>query len=866
MMGPPSAASDGGRRIRLNVSATLDNEAASKFLVVVGEHAGMQELVAKIQQALHKQGLNLYVGRLLNGLRAVLPDDEAVGDVLRDSEEITAVLSATQRPARPLAVSCQATRMESTQLPAGSSGSATLLPPGPAETLPVSSVIRLPQEALDADSSDSEEGQEDAAAAVAEGEGEEVPPRPVEEDYPPLPVVRPGVPEGADLIPGPSEALEAEQMPYEVIQVDHPCDPLPPPTTYDSDWLAENLTPKLREFVYSHRQEDRRTEPKYVPSIGKFVGARFYDASGAFVSVFMRPQTACGSDPSATMPVHYHIAKSDLLCFQRRVEGQIERIQQHLDLFKASMRGLKSLLDKGMSEGDHVNVMLPQSYQVFEEVEASNLEADRPLLPKIGGSRPVLLVDTSGDLGRHHLPYVKGALKRALHAHLPAKTSFQFVRFAALSGEPRPWATEMAPPTKASLQAAEEWIDGLAPVSSGRLLDGLRCALAHDMCDEVVLISSAETERMRHDDVLSGVRAINTREVAIDTVGIDPEPHGELLLRNIAERNHGDFMLKTFGGQKVKGAAYCSQDAKWTSWRTNLVTEKTKQLSDSFKKQKMSIGSQLGIIEVMQREEAQREVRWRDEWRCAQRLIVSSEVPKEAPLDRDGVKELERRTARTVKERVGGGFLYQTDELDLGLERLFEHKSTVPWTEHSDTVAAGPKVFVGEPSQPRVPRRLPVGPGDGVSSHSSCSLEAPPRPPLRLSRAGTGSSRSSGASCATGAQNPWGQAGGSCSERLRRQTPQRASRSRGHIPRAASADRAAGVAAPPRRSARSKTPPARRPPATAGRSGAAAVPAQGPFEAPPEAAAPLAPPPPPPRPVLTPGPATPPAVERRWSF
>ena len=38
-----------------------------------------------------------------------------------------------------------------------------------------------------------------------------------------------------------------------------------------------------------------------VPSIGKYVGAKFLQTCGAFVSVFMRPQTALKSDPSATM-------------------------------------------------------------------------------------------------------------------------------------------------------------------------------------------------------------------------------------------------------------------------------------------------------------------------------------------------------------------------------------------------------------------------------------------------------------------------------------------------------------------------------------------------------------------------------------
>lgn len=53
-------------------------------------------------------------------------------------------------------------------------------------------------------------------------------------------------------------------------------------------------------------------------SIGKFVGAKFLQSSGAFVSVFMRPQTSLKSDGAATLPVHYNIPRSELSMFQRQ--------------------------------------------------------------------------------------------------------------------------------------------------------------------------------------------------------------------------------------------------------------------------------------------------------------------------------------------------------------------------------------------------------------------------------------------------------------------------------------------------------------------------------------------------------------------
>jgi len=399
-------------------------------------------------------------------------------------------------------------------------------------------------------------------------------------------------------MPGPNEELEAERMPYETMKVEHPCDPIHL-TSYDNDWLVENFTPRLREFVLEHFKEDLITEPKYVASIQKFVGPRFYQASGSFVSVFMRPQTAVGSDPNATMPVHYNIAKCDVINFQRKVQGCIERCQHHLELFAATMRGLKALLQKGMSESEHINVMLPHSYQAFDEVEGMMLEAERPLFPKLEGNSPAVIVDTSGPVGKH-LPYVKGALKRMLYAHMSNKVSFQLVGFGALNGEPRLWQKAMAPPTEPAMQAAEDWIDSLQRVEApGNLLNAVSAALSQ-ACDSIYILSSAELDKVLHEQVLVGIRSINVREVPISAVAVEPQPHSELLLRNIAESNHGDFSLKSFDSDAAR--AMCSQDQRWTSWRTNLVNEKSKQLTDSFKKQRMSIGSQIKIIEVMARE------------------------------------------------------------------------------------------------------------------------------------------------------------------------------------------------------------------------------------------------------------------------
>jgi len=207
----------------------------------------------------------------------------------------------------------------------------------------------------------------------------------------------------------------------------------------------------------------------------------------------------------------------------------------------------------------------------------------------------------------------------------------------------------------------------------------------------------------------------------------------------------------------------------------------------------MTIGSQIQIIDVMQSEERQKELGWREEWKAAQRLLTSSEKQRRGAQDCDGVRELERKNSRTMAARVGGGFNYMTDQVDLGLESLFEHKSMVPWTACSDTDAGGPKIPVWEAQQgpPRLPpRREPL-------NHSSSSSSANIWEPLPALRAPPGRKHSARRQPPVAVGNPW-------------QKPARKHTAHGGYPsghggssargpssaRPASADRAAGVRAP----------------------------------------------------------------------
>jgi hypothetical protein len=685
------SAEGSGRRIRLNVSTQVSDEVLSRFLVVVDTEAGMEHLVDKVQRTLRRGGINSTVERVLNSMRAILPHDEFLGDMLRDGEEIIVVLRGAD------GMLMRNNAIQPGPLPASPSrGVAASVP---IHSRPASAGGFVGAHAADVHASPG--GHHEVSVRLREvprvhdeDSEEEAAPVGTLAEYPPPPTLLPGALGRMQSVPGPKEIFDGElQVPHDILEVDHPSDAIQP-VTYDNDWLVENLTPQLREFVLQNFHEEFITEPKYVSSIGKYVGPKFYQTSGSFVSIFMRPQNVLGSDPSHTCPVHYNIAKLDLARFRQEAEAQIERAQKHLTWFSAAMNGLQGLLQKGMSEHDHISDMLPHSYETVEEAREAMVEADRPLFPKIDGSCPIIIIDTSGPGMSSHLSYVKASIKRAIHAHIGSKRSFQLIRFAAAGGEPRLWMKGMVSPTFEAIHAAEEWLDNLTTVQSSRLIHALRYAVAHQECDQIYIVSSAGfCDKNDHDTVLSSIRQMNVREVRIDTVAVEPDMEGELLLRRIAESNHGDMMLRS----DAPHGHHADAGGGWTSWRTNLVNERSKKLTDTFKKQKMSIGSQVRIIEVMQGEERKKEESWCEEWKCAQRLLdtaKSSSSKKHGTVmgDRDAVKEMERKAGYTRTARCGGGYQYKTDTHNIGLEHLFEHQSAVPWTAHTDTVACGPKM------------------------------------------------------------------------------------------------------------------------------------------------------------------------------
>merc|ERR1719181_185003 len=93
--------------------------------------------------------------------------------------------------------------------------------------------------------------------------------------------------------------------------------------------------------------------------------------------------------------------------------------------------------------------------------------------------------------------------------------------------------------------------------------------------------------------------------------------------------------------------AIAAHDQKWTSWRTDLVNRKSKQMSETFQKTRLSIGGQMRIVEVMMKEERRKESFWQAEWKCAQRLLLASETQGPTP-DTDSLSDVQQKMCRSV--------------------------------------------------------------------------------------------------------------------------------------------------------------------------------------------------------------------------
>uniref|UniRef100_A0A0G4G0I3 Uncharacterized protein n=1 Tax=Chromera velia CCMP2878 TaxID=1169474 RepID=A0A0G4G0I3_9ALVE len=747
-------------KLRINVTALVGDGVVGKFLIVVEDDASMQEFLGKIQRSLARSGIVGTIYRVVNDSKCTLPQDECVGDLLRDHESVTVVLAGDagdtlasldgedaadfdggyQRgrgggrcssPFRPPPCwggggggGCMPSddgSENSNEASSSNSESGGMYEPASAGCGPR---CKLQRKSLQAPAFQKGPPEAPAIRCLRHlqqegrgggGEGGRVARSPCKGR--PLEMTK----DGREVVQGPNDILEECAGPQAATENVHPMDPME--NDLDVDWLVDHLTPKLKEWIIARFNQSCVNHPKYVKAIDKFIGARFYRACGSFVTVFMSPASRVGSDAPKTLPVQYEVARVDLIEFQRVVRRQLEMLRGQMLQLEKTGKVLNAMLQQGLTDSSPCALMLPLQFSSLDEVDGAMAEAERPVFGQLEGLNPVIIVDTSGTAAKH-LSFVRASLKRILYSFIVSKSAFNFVRFVPATGAPRPFASSPVCPIQQSLREAEDFIDLLRPVHNVRMLDGLKTALEMEGVDTVYLCSSGGDEKQHpYDIILEAVRTLNVREVPIHCIGVGCGSVPELFLRRLAESNHGSFRLKRFGhlhgppgikpGPGETGAEQMgSFERRYKSWRSEVVTQHVRGVEGRLKQSRMTIGGQLRIIDVLSQEKKLEEVEWLGELKCVNRLLLASNTQGPVP-SRDALTELQKRTARSQSVRVGGGFLYQTEKDEEGLDRAFEKKFALPWSNFAESVAVGPRVpdptaalrsIEGGSRKPRFPR------------------------------------------------------------------------------------------------------------------------------------------------------------------
>jgi hypothetical protein len=612
-------ASDDGftRKVRLNVHALLDEGIVGKFLICIAEDAMIEDLMSKVQAGLSRSNIVGSIVRVTNESHSNLPPDERVGDILRDSESVFVILSRTPPDPNVRAIMGRETANMNIMPSGGGGGDGAFYAVEP---------------------SDDED----------EGDGR----RP---DMPPPGPSKAGATSNSlafagNSVPGPQECMEADIQPLRQKNVNEGL----ALKSCESDWLVENLTPKLREYISA-----------------RFKEAHMSSNNASFISILMKPQGRLGS-ASAGLPIHYSIARVDVIEFERLCHRNLLRTREQMTYLRKSHLALTTLLKKGLTDSQYAQNMLPYKYKVTQEFEELLEETDQPTFGMAEGFRPMILIDTSGAVGRS-LVYVKAALQRMIYSFLASKSKFNLVKFTP-QGIAVTWASEMVPPTAQVLREAEEWLDNLKPLRGApNFMDGLRLALAPSEVDTVFVVAAGLPKRSDVGYILKGIHTLNIRDVPIHVIGVDCEPDSELALRRLAEDNHGSFRMKRFDGSQASAVSSSA-----TSWRSGMGKFEGAGDGDN----RMTIGGQLSIIEVMIEEQKAQEFDWLEEQKCANRLLLTTATQQPVP-DPASQRDLQRRVALSGVAKLGGGYLYNEDAQDSQLQDLFGAQPLPPW-EASD--------------------------------------------------------------------------------------------------------------------------------------------------------------------------------------
>jgi len=703
-----------GQKLRLNVVALISEVTVGKMLVCVDEDIYVEDLSSKIRGVLAKSQIEGRLLRLLNAHGANLPGDEKVGDVLRDAEEVVAVLvhepsnAANRRQLNAGAAEV----MNFSRLDAG----------GPVEQI----VEAAPMATVGLDMN--RDGRADVLVTGVDRNRDGIPDAlqqaPPSDDLKVALRAAPAQPPSK--LPGPSEAFEEDllEKPASKGGVASMWDPS------NTDWNVEGLSPKLREYICTRFKEAHLSAA---------------DNGKSFISVSMRPRARAGASIHG-QAIHYSIARIDVIEFERLCAEKVQETRSCIDHFHRCKEALTALLNKGAAEIEYAPNMLPYRYRKGEEFSELLSEIELPTFAQVEGHRPTILIDNSGAVGES-LVFVREAMKRMLYSFLVAKSKFNLLSFSD-RGEAFAWANGMVPPTAQVLREAEEWLSGLRSLRPSRppnFLEGVHLALGHPEADVVYILTSGLPRRCGLDYALRTLRSVNVREVPVHIIGVDCEPKAQLELRRLAEDNHGCFRHKCFD------RAHAGRPSPLSTMPVAITATLGAGDNDDAR---LTIGGQLSILDVMIEEQESHKVDWLEEQKCANRLLLTTATQQPVPTN-DQAQELYKRAAvrdreltqshrlqelleaspaaklqqgrgvlaalaSSGPERRAGSAMRASSQPRAGAADALRRPSTVnPWDRPGSTVR--PSMNIAKPGVGKLPRPGSAhrGPGRGPSSRGS---------------------------------------------------------------------------------------------------------------------------------------------------
>lgn len=372
----------------------------------------------------------------------------------------------------------------------------------------------------------------------------------------------------------------------------------------------------------------------------------------------------------------------DLAEFERLAGRQVHQARIQMEHLSKTIKGLEGQLRKGHAPSERLATVLPFRWKDADEHHELLQEAVGQNFNTCETFRPVFILDTA-NLHGDFLTYVQAAMKRLLYGFVSGKSLFNFVHFPSEArGLARTWASAMVPPCASALREAEEFLETLARAKRVNLLDGIKCALQFE-CDSIYLLSSGFDPNYDPNFLLQAVRSLNLREVQINVIGIDvPSKEDEIFLRRLAETNHGDYKSKAL--QQQAAANMVGGGRRGAPKPIPAGTNRG---------EKMTIGGQMKISEVIFEEHKRHESMWLEEQKCANRLLLASATQGAIPAVKDE-REVRQKLLQN-KNRLGGGYVY-----------LEENMKQTPLREAYDSAFRGrdkdePVIWSGEAPERR---------------------------------------------------------------------------------------------------------------------------------------------------------------------